>query len=410
MTRRRFLLQASAALMAPVADRDPRAAPTTTTGARAAGAPPADPGAVTLFLCGDVMTGRGIDQILPHPGRPELHEAYVASAREYVALAERASGPIPRRADFAYIWGDALAELDRMNVDARIVNLETSVTVSDEAWPGKGIHYRMHPANVPCLAAARLDCCVLANNHVLDWGRSGLVETLAALRAAGLRTAGAGRDRAEATSPALIDVPRKGRVLVFAFGMRSSGVPSAWAATAARSGVSMLDDLSPAAVDAVARLVHEHKRPGDIAVLSLHWGGNWGYAITAAERDFARRMVEVAAIDAVHGHSSHHPKGIEVHRDKPILYGCGDLLDDYEGISGYEEFRADLGLMYFPTFEASGKLSRLILSPTRVRRFRVNRATDDEATWLATTLDREGRKLGTRLERLPDGTFAVGWG
>jgi poly-gamma-glutamate synthesis protein (capsule biosynthesis protein) len=297
-----------------------------------------------------------------------------------------------------------------MKPDLRIVNLETAVTVSDEAWPGKGIHYRMHPANVPCLAAARLDCCVLANNHVLDWGRSGLAETLAALRAAGLRTAGAGRDRAEAASPALIDVPRKGRVLVFAFGMRSSGVPSAWAATAASSGVSMLDDLSPAAVDSVARLVHEHKRPGDIAVLSLHWAGNWGYAITAAERDFARRMVDVAGIDAVHGHSSHHPKGIEVHRDKPILYGCGDLLDDYEGISGYEEFRADLGLMYFPTFEhASGKLSRLILSPTRVRRFRINRATDDETAWLATTLDREGRKLGTRLERLPDGTFAVSW-
>ena len=51
---------------------------------------------MTMFLCGDVMTGRGVDQILPHPGDPELREAYVRDAAGYVALAEAASGPIPR--------------------------------------------------------------------------------------------------------------------------------------------------------------------------------------------------------------------------------------------------------------------------------------------------------------------------
>ncbi len=51
---------------------------------------------VLLFLCGDVMTGRGIDQILPHPGAPELYESYMRSARGYVALAEGETGPLPR--------------------------------------------------------------------------------------------------------------------------------------------------------------------------------------------------------------------------------------------------------------------------------------------------------------------------
>ena len=150
--------------------------------------------ATTLFLCGDVMTGRGIDHVLPHPGDPVLHEGYATSARDYVALAERANGPISRPVAFAYVWGDALAEWARVAPDLRIVNLETAVTTRDDWQLGKGIHYRMHPANMPCLTAAGIDCCVLANNHVLDWGEAGLAETLESLRRSGLEYAGAGRD------------------------------------------------------------------------------------------------------------------------------------------------------------------------------------------------------------------------
>lgn len=409
MQRRRFLVQAGGLLLAGTGERTGGAphAP----GADLAGERSAAQGAeITLFLSGDVMTGRGIDQILPHPSRPDLYEPYVRSALEYVALAERESGALPRPVAFDYIWGDCLAELERLQPDARIVNLETAVTASEEAWPGKGIHYRMHPANVPCLTAARLDCCVLANNHVLDWGRSGLAETLAALRAAGLRTAGAGRDESEAAAPAAIGVRGGGRVLVFAYGMPNSGVPEAWTATRNRSGVNLLDGLSPAAVDRIARDVRAQKRDGDIAVVSLHWGPNWGYEVRAAERAFARQLVDAAAVDIVHGHSSHHARGIEVYRGKPILYGCGDLLDDYEGIRGYESYRADLGLMYFPTFEAEGgRLARFLLTPTRIRSFRLNRASDDEAAWLRAMLNREGVKLGTRVEAQPDGTLALRW-
>jgi len=93
---------------------------------------------MTLFMCGDVMTGRGIDQVLPHPGDPALHEGYATSALDYVALAERANGPIPRPAEFAYVWGDALAEWARIAPDLRIVNLETAVTTRDEKKQGKG--------------------------------------------------------------------------------------------------------------------------------------------------------------------------------------------------------------------------------------------------------------------------------
>jgi poly-gamma-glutamate capsule biosynthesis protein CapA/YwtB (metallophosphatase superfamily) len=168
---------------------------------------------LTLFLCGDVMVGRGIDQVLPHPCDPELYEPYVRDAREYIELAERAHGPIPRSIDPSYLWGDALPELAKRAPDARIINLETSITDNGKPWPGKGIHYRMHPRNIACLSAARVDCCVLANNHVLDFGYTGLEDTTDALCAAGIQGAGAGCDQKEAARPARIRVPGDRRVM-----------------------------------------------------------------------------------------------------------------------------------------------------------------------------------------------------
>ena len=365
---------------------------------------------VTLFLCGDVMTGRGIDQILPHPGKPHIFEPYMRSAMGYVELAERATGPIKRPVDFAYVWGDALAELERVRPDARIINLETAVTAAEDAWPGKGIHYRMHPANIPCLTAAKIDCCALANNHALDWGRSGLVETLDTLHGARIRTAGAGRDDTEAAAPALMELPGKGRVVVFAFGTESSGVLRDWAAGKSRPGVNFLNDLSAQTVDTIAQQVRAAKRAGDLVVASIHWGGNWGFAVPQEQRAFAHRLIDVAGVDIVHGHSSHHPKAIEIYRDKPILYGCGDFLNDYEGISGYEAFRGDLALMYFPTLDAgSGRLLRFAMTPTQTRHFRVNRAPEEGVYWLQETLNREGRKFGTHVERQPDNTLVLRW-
>ncbi len=354
---------------------------------------------VTLFLCGDVMLGRGIDQLLPHPGLPQLYEPYVRSALGYVELAEAAVGPLPRPADFRYVWGDALEELQRRSPQARIVNLETAITAAQDAWPGKGIHYRMHPRNAPCLGAAAIDCCVLANNHVLDWGFPGLDETLQALRGAGIRTAGAGPDAAAAAAPAILELASGGRVLVFAYAMESSGVPPAWAAAQARAGVNVLVDLSARSADAICARVREARRTGDLVVISIHWGGNWGYEVSREERAFAHRLVEGGAADVLHGHSSHHPRGIEIYRERLILYGCGDFIDDYEGIGGHEAFRPELCLMVFPTLAAaSGALRGLALVPMRVRRFRLQRATDDEARWLQQTLDRESRAFGTRVE------------
>lgn len=362
-----------------------------------------------LFLCGDVMTGRGIDQILPHPGRPELHEAYVRSARGYLALAEAVSGPIARPAAPDYIWGDALEALAARAPEARIVNLETAITTADAAWPGKGIHYRMHPANAACLSAGRIDCCVLANNHVLDWGRDGLGETLDTLHAAGIATAGAGRDADEARAPAQLRLADGSRLLVFAFALASSGVPEDWAATPRRPGVHRLpEEPSNAEVDALAAAMGAARQAGDRVLASIHWGGNWGYAIPAAHQRLARRLIDGGTVDLVHGHSSHHPLGMELYRGRLILYGCGDCINDYEGIPGLEGYRPGLAALYLASIEReSGRLCGLELLPMRIRRMRLQRAGTDEACWLARLLNRESRLAGGRLAPTPEGTLRL---
>ncbi len=397
MNRRRFLYNAASAVLA-VAGRAPARTPA-----------PRDSSGVTLFLCGDVMTGRGIDQVLPHPSDPRIYERSLKSALGYLRLAEAANGPIARPVDFEYIWGAAIEELDQVRPDAKIINLETSVTKSDD-WVAKGINYRMHPANVPCLTAAGIECCALGNNHILDWGYSGLSETLATLRKAGLKTAGAGRDLEEAEAPAILELDGERRVLVFSFGSVTAGIPRQWAATKGTPGVNLLANLSGEIIRRVAKRVEALKRPGDIVVASIHWGGNWGYDIPGDQRTFAHSLVEEAYVDVVHGHSSHHAKGIEVYKEKPILYGCGDFINDYEGIHGHEEYRADLCLMYFVRMDPStGTLSGLEMTPLQMRRFRLNHASKEDARWLRDTLDRESRKLDTRVESRANNTLSLEW-
>ena len=370
---------------------------------------------IRMFLCGDVMTGRGIDQILPHPGNPVLYEHYVRDARTYVQLAEAAHGPIPRPVDPTYVWGDALTELqppspadNQKGTDVRIVNLETSITSSEDYWP-KAVLYRMHPRNIGCLTAARIDCCCLANNHVLDWGYAGLEETLQTLEAAGVAHAGAGRNAAEAEAPAVLDVAGKGRVLVFALGSTTSGIPPEWGAAADRPGICLLEDLSDEAARYLTSRGQRIKQPGDVTVASIHWGPNWGYEIPAEQIRFAHRLID-GGVDLVHGHSSHHVKAIEVYRDRLILYGCGDFLTDYEGIRGYERYRGDLALMYLAQVDPrEGRLVGLRLVPLQARRFRLSRVSAADARWLCELLNRLGAPFGTHVQLEDDNSMTLCW-
>ncbi|ORB87660.1 hypothetical protein B1987_18560 [Mycobacterium kansasii] len=363
---------------------------------------------VTVLLGGDVMLGRGVDQILTRPGQPELRERYLRDARGYVRLAERANGPIPRPVEWRWPWGEALEVLDNACVDVRLVNLETTITTGNEFAHGKPVCYRMHPENLPALTALRPDVCALANNHILDFGYPGLTDTVAALTAVGIRAAGAGPDLTAARRPVTVAVRDGHRVIIGSVATPSSGVPESWAAQRDRPGVWLVrDPAQREAADDVAAQVLAGKGDHDLAIVSVHWGSNWGYAVEPSEIAFAHRLIE-AGVDVVHGHSSHHPRPIEIYRGKPILYGCGDVIDDYEGIGGHESFRGHLRLLYVASTDpATAELMSLRMIPLRVRRMRLERAAATDAEWLRRTIEHVSRRFGIRVAACADDLLEV---
>jgi poly-gamma-glutamate capsule biosynthesis protein CapA/YwtB (metallophosphatase superfamily) len=364
-------------------------------------------GVVTLALCGDVMLGRGVDQILPYPGDPVLREPSISDARAYVALAEAANGPIPQPVDVSWPWGVALQVLADAAPHARIVNLETSITRADGFAPAKAVHYRMNPGNTASLSVARPDVCTLANNHLMDFGVGGLEETLDVLSAAGLRAAGAGHDHDGARRPAMVPLESGTRLLVFSVGMGSSGIPTHWAATRDRAGVALVPEASEASARHLVDQIGQHRRPGDLVVVSVHMGSNWGYEVPRGQIRFAHTLID-GGVDVVHGHSSHHPRPIEVYRGRTILYGCGDLINDYEGITGRDEYRSDLRLLYLVSLEAtSGALVAARMVPLRARRLRLEHASPADAAWLHAVLDRISHRLGPRITLAADGPIRL---
>ncbi|MBK8106607.1 MAG: CapA family protein [Betaproteobacteria bacterium] len=306
-----------------------------------------------ILLTGDVMTGRGIDQVLPHPGSPLLYEPHIRDARDYVRLAERKCGPIEHALACEDLWGDALAEMERLAPDLRIVNLETAVTLR-RGLGRKGIHYRMHPANASRLTAAGIDCCA---------GQ----QTTCSTRAAGL-----GRDSAHAACRGHAHRRRRcrrscclgaggaaagrrlGRVLVVACATESSGVPLDWAATERYSGVAPAARSFDASAHRLAAEVASERRNGAPVVVSIHWGRQLGRDHSCAHRDFAHRLIELGAADVVHGHSSHHPLAAEVYRGRIAvrLRRSHQRLRRHHPPHG--DLRSDVGCLYFATIALRG--------------------------------------------------------
>jgi poly-gamma-glutamate synthesis protein (capsule biosynthesis protein) len=243
----------------------------------------------------------------------------------------------------------------------------------------------------------------------LDWRYEGLVETLQTLDAVRVSHAGAGLNAAEAAAPAVLHLVNKGRVLVFGFGSRTSGIPWEWAAAENRPGVNLLRDVSEDTARRAAAGIRSYKQPGDVVVASIHWGGNWGYDISASQIAFAHRLID-EGVDLIHGHSSHHVKAAEVYRDRLILYGCGDFITDYEGITGYEEFRSDLALMYMVKVAAQqGALMEVRVVPMQSRRFRLSRVSRADARWLCNLLNAIGAPFATQAQLRDDSSITLQW-
>ncbi|MDP9884579.1 poly-gamma-glutamate synthesis protein (capsule biosynthesis protein) [Sinomonas atrocyanea] len=287
-----------------------------------------------------------------------------------------------RTAAPASVWGDTLPVL--AGADLRIANLECVLARGGTPWPGKVFHFRSAPQNVACLTAAGIDAVSLANNHTLDYGPEALLESVAALDAAGIRHAGAGADDDAAWSPAVV---RAGGLDVGLVAF-TDNTPD-WAAAPRSPGVAYAPVDAAHPLGRRLREVVRATRPAvDVLIVSAHWGGNWGAEVPAEHRALAHALVEDGA-DLVFGHSPHIVRGIEVHRGRPVIYGAGDFIDDYavDPVERNDQsfiFMLDLG----GSARDGGAGPRLLLWPTLI----VDRR--------AVLAGRAARPIAARMERL----------
>jgi poly-gamma-glutamate synthesis protein (capsule biosynthesis protein) len=288
--------------------------------------------------------------------------------------------------------------MEQLQPELRLVNLETTITSSDRPWPDKGVHFRLHPANITALQAARLDGCSLANNHSLDWGYTGLAETLRSLRQAGIQSAGAGLSPHQAQQPAHWQLGDGRQLLLFAWACTSSGVPPAWGVQPGKPGVALLSSVNSGSVKWLCRCINRQRRPGDRVVVSLHWGANWVPVVPEQHRWLARQLIELAGVDVVFGHSSHHPLPLEIYQGRLILYGCGDLINDYEGLPAHSPWRSDLVCLYGVELErCSGALTALELRPFQLRGFQLQEASAADRQLLEHQMGLEAAPPGWRV-------------
>lgn len=318
----------------------------------------------TLALTGDVMLGRLVNEVIAHRG-------------------------------YAYPWGDMLPAL--RSADLLCINLECALTRVTERWrgdPGKPFFFRAEPEVVETLRIAGVKFASLANNHIMDFGTAGLLETGDVLDQAGIAHAGAGTDSAAASAPAILHI-RGWRVAVVAF----ADYPEAWCATDGAPGMCFTP-VSPDASDfaAVERAIAAARAAADLVIFSIHWGPNMRLRPPPDFQDFAHHVLEAGA-DIFWGHSAHVLQGIELVDGKPILYDTGDFVDDY---AVDPELRNDFSALFLLRC-APPAVERIGIVPALIEDMHVSRATGTIRSAIVQRLGDLSAELGSTIVDGPDG-------
>ena len=312
-------------------------------------------GSLKLLFVGDVMLGRFVNEVLK----------------------EKAP---------AYPWGDTLSLFQQ--ADVRICNLECVLSDWGTPWSAspKVFHFRSDAKNVASLRAAQIDAVSLANNHALDFDYEGLSYMMTNLEEGGIHYAGAGTNICEALEPAIWEV--KGKTIgLLAF---TDNEP-AWEATEEQPGVWYVPiEVKEKRAERLFETVRKTKGEVDLLVVSAHWGSNWGYFPPADHLPFAHALIDAGA-DVIFGHSGHVVRGIELYKEKPILYCTGDFVDDY-AVDEIE--RNDRSWIFLVETEGS-TISRLLLYPTVIERCQARRARNHERKAIVASMQRLCTKLKT---------------
>jgi poly-gamma-glutamate synthesis protein (capsule biosynthesis protein) len=203
------------------------------------------------------------------------------------------------------------------NDDLTIGNLETPVTLNGTDALDKTYVYKSSPKALAAMASAGFDAVNLANNHILDQGVEGLVDTLAYLKEYGIAHAGAGMNQDEAYTPAYLE--RKG--IKIAFLGFSRVVPKAsWKAEGNRAGVAETYDSTGA-----VKAIQEARQKADLVIVVAHWGEERVSTPNNDQTRLAHEFVDAGA-DLVIGGHPHVLQGVEYYKGKWIAYSTGNFI------------------------------------------------------------------------------------
>lgn len=216
-----------------------------------------------------------------------------------------------------YSWSEISGIMK--SADLSVVNLETSVSNRGSTKKPVGYGFRSEPYALEGLVNGGIDLVSTANNHILDYGRDALLDTLANLDEYGILQSGSGRNMAEAEE--LLVIEREG--IKFGFMSYNTIIPWAgWEATEDKPGPAKLGEDNK---DRIIDLVRINNSKCDILVFMVHWGVEYSDEPEGWQRAYARDLID-AGVDTIIGHHPHVLQGLEIYRGAPIFYSVGNLI------------------------------------------------------------------------------------
>lgn len=306
---------------------------------------------ITIGFTGDVMLGRLVNEAITKHG-------------------------------YAYPFGDLIDELENNHLN--IINLETTLTKSSNKIP-KVFNFKADPDNVESLKKGSVHVANLANNHILDFSVEGMNETIATLDKAHIKHVGAGANSSEAKKPVILDI--KGtRIGIIGY---TDNEPT-WKATENSPGTNY---IRVGDIHQVIEDIRSLRDTVDLLILTIHWGPNMREVPSLQFQTFARDVID-AGVDILHGHSAHVVQGVEIYKNKLILYDTGDFVDDY--MVG-PDLRNDHTFL-FRVVVRKDEIVAVSLLPALIKDMQVNSAPESERNAMFKRLQKLSKPFGTTFE------------
>ena len=313
---------------------------------------------VLISLMGDVMMDRGVGSLI------DIH------------------GP-------DYPWEGVRDTLRKSDIS--LLNLETSIGSANIPIEDKEYVFQSKPESIVGLINASIDGVSIANNHSMDYGKEGFLETIINLEKNGIKYSGGGRTIEEALKPAIWDVNGI-KVGFLAF---SRVIPQmSWYATDKTPGIASGYDYY---AESVAACVTQVKEQVDFLIVSTHWGKELAEHPQESDMKFAKLLIDNGA-DVIMGHHPHVLQGIEIYNNKPIIYSLGNFVFNSRGFKSNSTMITNIeinkqGIIHMKIIPVEIKHGQPSIAEGHAKEEIIQRMNDLSRRW-GTTITRDGEIQG----------------